>query len=158
MLSQFPGHDETNTTEDLPELLSTTRSEAPSPSPPPPLEQPTFSSTSDILLSEASSYESNLMENSSSFHCSQVRCKAQPRKRKKVSKVDLDKKRLRLMETMLEEQKKISAAVEETKREVRRILNQQTFLQNQSVQLQRHMVHLLETLVSQHTPKRAATL
>uniref|UniRef100_A0A4W3I5J9 Myb/SANT DNA binding domain containing 1 n=1 Tax=Callorhinchus milii TaxID=7868 RepID=A0A4W3I5J9_CALMI len=154
MLSQFPGHDETNTTEDLPELLSTTRSEAPSPSPPPPLEQPTFSSTSDILLSEASSYESNLMENSSSFHCSQ----AQPRKRKKVSKVDLDKKRLRLMETMLEEQKKISAAVEETKREVRRILNQQTFLQNQSVQLQRHMVHLLETLVSQHTPKRAATL
>ncbi|XP_067831203.1 myb/SANT-like DNA-binding domain-containing protein 1 [Heptranchias perlo] len=152
MLSQFPGQDETSISESVSQIPSASKSEAPSPPP----EQTTHLSVSDdVLLSEGSSCESDLMENSSSFHSSQLRYEPQPIKKRKASNADLHKKRLRLMKSMLEEQKKISAAVEETNREVQRILDQQTLLLNQSLQLQKHMLHLLEKVVCQYSAKKA---
>lgn len=58
------------------------------------------------------------------------------------------KKKLKLMEAMLEEQKKLSRAMEETCREVRRILDQQNIIQVQSLQLQERMMNLLEKMIS----------
>lgn len=52
------------------------------------------------------------------------------------------------MEAMLEEQKKLSRAMEETCREVRRILDQQNIIQVQSLQLQERMMNLLEKMIS----------
>lgn len=49
---------------------------------------------------------------------------------------------------MLEEQKKLSRAMEETCREVRRILDQQNIIQVQSLQLQERMMNLLEKMIS----------
>ena len=51
------------------------------------------------------------------------------------------------MEAMLQEQRKVSRAVEETCREVRRVMNQQNFLQVQSLQLQERMMNLLEKMI-----------
>lgn len=51
------------------------------------------------------------------------------------------------MEAMLQEQRKVSRAVEETCREVRRVMHQQNFLQVQSLQLQEHMMNLLEKMI-----------
>ncbi|XP_048378277.1 myb/SANT-like DNA-binding domain-containing protein 1 [Stegostoma tigrinum] len=147
MLAQFPGQDEINISDSVLQIPSVSKSEAPS-SPQKQTSLPNLSD--DVLISEGSSYESELVENSSSFHSSQLRYESQPIKKRKTSNADLHKKRIRLMESMLEEQKKISAAVEETNREVQRILDQQTLLLNQSLQLQKHMLHLLEKVVCQH--------
>uniref|UniRef100_UPI00398F2CFF myb/SANT-like DNA-binding domain-containing protein 1 n=1 Tax=Pristiophorus japonicus TaxID=55135 RepID=UPI00398F2CFF len=151
MLSQFPGQDETSLSESMPQIPSASKSEAPSPPPEP---TPLANVSEDVLISEGSSYESDLLENSSSFHSSQLGYEAHPSKKRKASNTDFHKKRLRLMASMLEEQKKISAAVEETNRGVQRILDQQTLLLNQSLQLQKHMLHLLEKVVCQHSPKK----
>ncbi|XP_072885351.1 myb/SANT-like DNA-binding domain-containing protein 1 [Hemitrygon akajei] len=144
MLAQFSGQDESSVSEDITQLPSATKSETPSPS----LKQ-TFPND-DVVISEGSSCESDLTENSSNFHSSQLRTELVPIKKRRASNADLHKKSIRLMESMLEEQKKISTAVEETNREVRRILDQQTLLLNQSLQLQQHMLHLLEKVVCQH--------
>lgn len=56
------------------------------------------------------------------------------------------------MENMLEEQKRLSRAMEETCREVRRILDQQNIIQVQSLQLQERMMNLLEKMVSKSGP------
>ncbi|XP_078097797.1 myb/SANT-like DNA-binding domain-containing protein 1 [Mustelus asterias] len=150
MLAQFPGQDEINMSESVLQIPSVSKSEVPSP--PPKTSLPNISD--DVLMSEGSSCESDLVENSSSFHSSQLRNDPQPVKRRKTSNADLHKKRIKLMESMLEEQKKISAAVEETNREVQRILDQQTLLLNQSLQLQKHMLHLLEKVACQHGAKK----
>ncbi|XP_038642016.1 myb/SANT-like DNA-binding domain-containing protein 1 [Scyliorhinus canicula] len=151
MLAQFPGQDEISISESGLQIPSVSKSEAPSP-PPKPTSLPNVSD--DILISEGSSCESDLIENSSSFHSSQLRYGPPPIKKRKTSNAELHKKRIKLMESMLEEQKKISAAVEETNREVQRILDQQTLLLNQSLQLQKHMLHLLEKVVCQHGAKK----
>ncbi|XP_078287313.1 myb/SANT-like DNA-binding domain-containing protein 1 [Rhinoraja longicauda] len=148
MLAQFPGQDEPNISEDITQLPSASKSKTPSPS-----QKQTFPND-DALISEGSSYQSDLVENSSSFHSPQLRNESGSIKKRRASKADLHKKSLKLMESMLEEQKKISTAVEETNREVRRIIDQQTLLLNKSLQLQQHMLHLLEKVVCQHCAKK----
>ncbi|XP_036407724.1 myb/SANT-like DNA-binding domain-containing protein 1 [Megalops cyprinoides] len=69
-------------------------------------------------------------------------------KRKKVLRSTLKKKKLKVLEAMLQEQRKLSRAVEETCREVRRVMHQQNFLQVQSLQLQERMMNLLEKMIS----------
>ncbi|XP_021470904.1 myb/SANT-like DNA-binding domain-containing protein 1 [Oncorhynchus mykiss] len=71
-----------------------------------------------------------------------------PGKRKKVHQhLSLKRWKLKVMEAMLQEQRKVSRAVEETCREVRRVMNQQNFLQVQSLQLQERMMNLLEKMI-----------
>lgn len=60
----------------------------------------------------------------------------------------LQRKKLRLLEAMLEEQRRLGRAVEEACREVRRVLDQQSLLQVQGLQLQERMMSLLERLVA----------
>lgn len=58
------------------------------------------------------------------------------------------RKKLRLLEDMLGEQRKLSRALEETCREVRRVLDQHHLLQVQSLQLQERMMSLLEKIIA----------
>lgn len=69
-------------------------------------------------------------------------------KKRKVRSCHLQKKKLRLLEAMLEEQRRLSRAMEETCREVRRVLDQQNILQVQSLQLQERMMSLLEKIIA----------
>lgn len=69
-------------------------------------------------------------------------------KKRKVQSSHFQKKKLRLLEAMLEEQRKLSRAMEETCREVRRVLDQQNILQVQSLQLQERMMSLLEKIIA----------
>lgn len=71
-----------------------------------------------------------------------------PLKRRKAQGCPLQRKKLRVLEAMLDEQRKLSRAVEETCREVRRVLDQQNLLQVQSLQLQERMMSLLERLIA----------
>uniref|UniRef100_A0A8C5LS93 Myb/SANT-like DNA-binding domain-containing protein 1 n=1 Tax=Leptobrachium leishanense TaxID=445787 RepID=A0A8C5LS93_9ANUR len=73
-------------------------------------------------------------------------------KKRKLQNFSFQKKKLKIMENMLEEQKKLSRAMEETCREVRRILDQQNIIQVQNLQLQERMMNLLEKMVSKSTP------
>ncbi|KAM8880985.1 myb/SANT-like DNA-binding domain-containing protein 1 [Synchiropus picturatus] len=59
----------------------------------------------------------------------------------------MKKKKLRMMQAMLVQQKRSSRAIEETCREVRRALHQQNLLQVQCLQLQERMMNLLEKMV-----------
>lgn len=58
------------------------------------------------------------------------------------------RRKLRLLEAMLEEQRRLSRAVEDTCREVRRVLDQQHLLQVQGLQLQERMMSLLEKIIA----------
>lgn len=69
-------------------------------------------------------------------------------KKRKVQSGHLQRKQLRLLEAMLQEQRRLSHAVEETCREVRRVLDQQNILQVQSLQLQERMMSLLERIIA----------
>lgn len=80
-------------------------------------------------------------------HCPS-RSDERPGKRRKGQSCHLQKKKLRLLEAMLEEQRKLSRAMEETCREVRRVLDQQNLLQVQSLQLQERMMGLLEKMIA----------
>ncbi|XDV18868.1 hypothetical protein PO909_024469 [Leuciscus waleckii] len=73
--------------------------------------------------------------------------RSQPRKRRRLSNVSLRRKKLRVMDAMLQEQRRISHAVEEACHEVRRVMHQQNFLQVQSLQLQERMMNLLEKMI-----------
>ncbi|NWZ62855.1 MSD1 protein, partial [Acrocephalus arundinaceus] len=79
---------------------------------------------------------------------SHFRAEERPVKKRKMQNCSFQKKKLKLMEAMLEEQKKLSRAMEETCREVRRILDQQNIIQVQSLQLQERMMNLLEKMIS----------
>lgn len=61
--------------------------------------------------------------------------------------MSLRRKKLRVMDAMLQEQRRISHAVEEACHEVRRVMHQQNFLQVQSLQLQERMMNLLEKMI-----------
>lgn len=67
MLAQFPGQDEPSISEDITQLPSASKSKTPSPT-----QKQTFAND-DALISEGSSYQSDLVENSSSFHSPQLR-------------------------------------------------------------------------------------
>ena len=56
-------------------------------------------------------------------------------KKRKGQGGHLQRKKLRLLEALLEEQRRLSRALEETCREVRRALDQHSVLQAQSLQL-----------------------
>lgn len=70
--------------------------------------------------------------------------------------LSMKKKKLRLMQAMLQQQKRSSRAIEETCREVHRALKQQSLLQLQCLQLQERMMNLLEKMI-QLPPSAAAT-
>lgn len=69
-------------------------------------------------------------------------------KKRKVQSGHFQKKKLRLLEAMLDEQRRLSRAMEETCREVRRVLDQQNILQVQGLQLQERMMSLLEKIIA----------
>ena len=71
-----------------------------------------------------------------------------PVKKRKGQGGHLQRKKLRLLETMLEEQRRLSRALEETCREVRRGLDQHSLLQAQGLQLQERMMSLLEKIIA----------
>uniref|UniRef100_A0A8C6U1H0 Myb/SANT-like DNA-binding domain-containing protein 1 n=1 Tax=Neogobius melanostomus TaxID=47308 RepID=A0A8C6U1H0_9GOBI len=59
----------------------------------------------------------------------------------------LKRKKLRLMQSMLQEQKRSSRALEEMCREVRRALHQQNLVQVQCLQMQERMMNLMEKMI-----------
>ncbi|XP_066537913.1 myb/SANT-like DNA-binding domain-containing protein 1 isoform X2 [Hoplias malabaricus] len=86
-------------------------------------------------------------EDGTEISVSSFESRSQPVKRRRASPVRLRRKKLRVMEAMLQEQRKMRHAVEETCREVRRVMHQQNFLQVQSLQLQDRMMNLLEKMI-----------
>lgn len=69
------------------------------------------------------------------------------RRRRASKRLSLKKKKLRLMQAMLQQQKRSGRAIEETCREVHRALKQQSLLQLQCLQLQERMMNLLEKMI-----------
>lgn len=69
------------------------------------------------------------------------------RKRKASKHLSLKRKKLRVLQAMLQQQKRSSRAMEETCREVRRAMHQQNLLQVQCLQLQERMMNLLEKMI-----------
>ncbi|XP_056298816.1 myb/SANT-like DNA-binding domain-containing protein 1 [Pseudoliparis swirei] len=69
------------------------------------------------------------------------------RKRHANKHLSMKRKKLRVMQAMLQQQKKSSRAIEETCREVRRAMQQQNLLQVQCLQLQERMMNLLEKMI-----------
>ncbi|XP_041635677.1 myb/SANT-like DNA-binding domain-containing protein 1 [Cheilinus undulatus] len=67
--------------------------------------------------------------------------------RKRHGNKHLKRKKLQLMQAMLQQQKKSTRAIEETCREVRRAMHQQNLLQVQCLQLQERMMNLLEKMI-----------
>lgn len=61
--------------------------------------------------------------------------------------LQLKRKKLRLMQSMLQEQKRSSRALEEMCREVRRALHQQNLIQVQCLQMQERMMNLMERMI-----------
>ncbi|XP_040148711.1 myb/SANT-like DNA-binding domain-containing protein 1 isoform X1 [Ictidomys tridecemlineatus] len=93
-------------------------------------------------------FEDDGSDSSSSLLSLKFRSEERPVKKRKVQSCHLQKKKLRLLEAMLEEQRRLSRAMEETCREVRRVLDQQNILQVQSLQLQERMMSLLEKIIA----------
>ncbi|XP_018602237.1 myb/SANT-like DNA-binding domain-containing protein 1 [Scleropages formosus] len=87
-------------------------------------------------------------ESSGSLQSLEPRSQPPPTKRKKVLRSALKRRKLRVLEAMLQEQRRLGRAVEEACREVRRVMHQQNFLQVQSLQLQERMMNLLEKMIS----------
>ncbi|KAG8508650.1 LOW QUALITY PROTEIN: Huntingtin [Galemys pyrenaicus] len=98
------------------------------------------------------SYEGRLQDagsdSSSSSLSLKFRSDERPVKKRKLQSCHLRKRKLRLLEAMLEEQRRLSRAVEEACREARRVLDQQHLLQVQSLQLQERMMSLLEKIIA----------
>uniref|UniRef100_A0A1A7Z3M5 Myb/SANT-like DNA-binding domain-containing protein 1 n=1 Tax=Iconisemion striatum TaxID=60296 RepID=A0A1A7Z3M5_9TELE len=69
------------------------------------------------------------------------------RKRRSRKYLSLKRKKLQVMQAVLQQQKRSSRAIEETCREVRRSLQQQNLLQVQCLQLQERMMNLLEKMI-----------
>ncbi|XP_069025946.1 myb/SANT-like DNA-binding domain-containing protein 1 [Embiotoca jacksoni] len=69
------------------------------------------------------------------------------RRRHANKNLSMKRKKLRVLQAMLQQQKRSSRAMEETCREVRRALHQQNLLQVQCLQLQERMMNLLEKMV-----------
>ncbi|XP_043953020.1 myb/SANT-like DNA-binding domain-containing protein 1 isoform X2 [Gambusia affinis] len=69
------------------------------------------------------------------------------RKRRAKKYLSLKRKKLQVMQAMLQQHKKSSQAIEETCRELRRSMHQQNLLQVQCLQLQERMMNLLEKMI-----------
>uniref|UniRef100_A0A1A8R2D9 Myb/SANT-like DNA-binding domain-containing protein 1 n=2 Tax=Nothobranchius TaxID=28779 RepID=A0A1A8R2D9_9TELE len=69
------------------------------------------------------------------------------RKRRSRKYLSLKRKKLQVMQAVLQQQKRSTRAIEETCREVRRSLQQQNLLQVQCLQLQERMMNLLEKMI-----------
>ncbi|XP_041821403.1 myb/SANT-like DNA-binding domain-containing protein 1 [Chelmon rostratus] len=69
------------------------------------------------------------------------------RKRQANKHLSIKKKKLRVMQAMLQQQKRSSRAIEEMCREVRRAVHQQNLLQVQCLQLQDRMMNLMEKMI-----------
>ncbi|XP_051285509.1 myb/SANT-like DNA-binding domain-containing protein 1 [Dicentrarchus labrax] len=69
------------------------------------------------------------------------------RKRRANKHLSVKRKKLRVMQAMLQQQRRSSRAIEETCREVRRAMHQQNLLQVQCLQLQERMMNLLEKMI-----------
>ncbi|XP_019951220.1 myb/SANT-like DNA-binding domain-containing protein 1 [Paralichthys olivaceus] len=69
------------------------------------------------------------------------------KKRHANKHLSMKRKKLRVMQAMLQQQRRSSRAIEETCREVRRAMHQQNLLQVQCLQLQERMMNLLEKLI-----------
>ncbi|XP_026152985.1 myb/SANT-like DNA-binding domain-containing protein 1 [Mastacembelus armatus] len=69
------------------------------------------------------------------------------RKRHANKHLSMKRKKLRVMQAMLQQQRRSSRAIEETCREVRRAMHQQNLLQVQCLQLQERMMNLLEKMI-----------
>ncbi|CAJ1086240.1 myb/SANT-like DNA-binding domain-containing protein 1 [Xyrichtys novacula] len=69
------------------------------------------------------------------------------RKRRTNRHLSMKRKKLRVMQAMLQQQKRSSQAIEETCREIRRAMHQQNLLQVQCLQLQERMMNLLEKMI-----------
>ncbi|ETE56481.1 hypothetical protein L345_17808, partial [Ophiophagus hannah] len=102
------------------------------------------------MLSEGvvASFQFGAKLNLAAVKIRKIRTEERPVKKRKVQSCSFQKKKLKLMEAMLEEQKKLSRAMEETCREVRRTLDQQNIIQVQSLQLQERMMNLLEKMIT----------
>ncbi|XP_028842030.1 myb/SANT-like DNA-binding domain-containing protein 1 [Denticeps clupeoides] len=92
--------------------------------------------------------EEDGMDSSDSLRSSESTTRASPLKRARLSspQSSLRKRKVRVMEAMLQEQRKVRRAVEETCREVRQVMQQQNLAQVQSLQLQERMMNLLEKI------------
>ncbi|CAK6433340.1 unnamed protein product [Pipistrellus nathusii] len=86
-------------------------------------------------------------DSSSSLLSLKFRSEERPVKKRKAPG-PFRRRKLRLLEAMLEEQRRLSRAVEDTCREVRRVLDQQHLLQVQGLQLQERMMSLLEKIIA----------
>ncbi|KAI4808776.1 hypothetical protein KUCAC02_000822 [Chaenocephalus aceratus] len=73
------------------------------------------------------------------------------RKKRGNRHLSMKRKKLRVMQAMLQQQKKSGRAIEETCREVRRAVNQQNLIQVQCLQLQERMMNLLEKMIQPST-------
>ncbi|XP_029805140.1 myb/SANT-like DNA-binding domain-containing protein 1 [Suricata suricatta] len=87
-------------------------------------------------------------DTSSSLLSLKFRSDARPGKKRKVQSHHLQRKKLRLLEAMLEEQRRLGRALEDACQEVRRVLDRQNLLQVQGLQLQERMMSLLEKMVA----------
>lgn len=87
------------------------------------------------------------------FHSSHP---TQARKRRTNKHLYIKRKKLRVMQAMLQQQRRSSRAIEETCREVRRALQQQNLLQVQCLQLQERMMNLLEKMIQPPTNTSAS--
>ncbi|XP_029310905.1 myb/SANT-like DNA-binding domain-containing protein 1 [Cottoperca gobio] len=78
------------------------------------------------------------------------------RKRHANKKLSMKRKKLQVMQAMLQQQRRSSRAIEETCREVRRAMHQQNVLQVQCLQLQERMMNLLEKMIQPSSPTSAS--
>ncbi|XP_045429962.1 myb/SANT-like DNA-binding domain-containing protein 1 isoform X2 [Pipistrellus kuhlii] len=112
---------------------------------------PSAKSTPLYLPYNRCSYEGRFQDDGSSSSSSllslKFRSEEQPVKKRKAPGA-FRKRKLRLLGAMLEEQRRLSRAVEDTCREVRRVLDQQHLLQVQGLQLQERMMSLLEKILA----------
>ncbi|ELR57298.1 hypothetical protein M91_04544, partial [Bos mutus] len=113
---------------------------------------PSAKSTPLYLPYNQCSYEGHFQDDgsdsSSSLLSLKFRSEERPVKKRKGQGGHLQRKKLRLLEALLEEQRRLSRALEETCREVRRALDQHSVLQAQSLQLQERMMSLLERIIA----------
>ncbi|CAN9509669.1 unnamed protein product [Ophioblennius macclurei] len=80
------------------------------------------------------------------------------RKRHANKYLSMKRKKLRVMQALLAQQKRSSRAIEETCREVRRAVHQQNLLQVQCLQLQERMMNLLEKMITPPVSKSALSV
>lgn len=97
----------------------------------------------DLLNPEVVSYYNT----NRSILCSPSSHPTSARKRRSNKHMSIKRKKLRVMQAMLQQQKRSSRAIEETCREVRRAMHQQNLLQVQCLQLQERMMNLLEKMI-----------